>query len=162
MSKNIVTTRDVHMASLSPLIEEVLKSGGRVELTVTGNSMWPMLLHKVSRVRLAPISTLKRGDIPLYRRENGAFVLHRITAVDGNTYTCCGDNQWHQEYGLWSEQMIAVVTEFCRKGRWVSVENRSYQMYWRVWLLIRPIRRLFFGGWRRVKMLIKRISVNNM
>lgn len=156
MQKNNVTTRDVHMASLSPLLEEVLKNGGTVELTVTGNSMWPMLLHKVSRVRLAPANDLKTGDIPLYRRDNGAFVLHRIVATDNGSYICCGDNQWHLERSLRTDQMIAVVTDFCRRNRWISVQNQAYRIYWHMWLVMRPLRRLVFGGWRRLRYIVKK------
>lgn len=144
------------MASLSPLMEEILQQGGTVELTVTGNSMWPMLRHKVSRVRLAPVGVLRKGDLPLYRRDNGKFILHRIVAAGEGTYTCCGDNQWHVEPGLRQDQMIAVVTHFARKNRWVNAENRLYRVYWRFWVAVRPLRRLVFGGWGRVKRYLRR------
>ena len=36
------------MAELTPLMEEVLAAGGSVELTATGSSMYPMLLHSLS------------------------------------------------------------------------------------------------------------------
>ena len=145
------------MASLSPLMQEVLQSGGTVELTVTGNSMWPTLCHKVSRVRLAPVESLHKGDLPLYRRDNGSFILHRIIKVHDGVYACCGDNQWHLEHGLRQDQMLAVVTHFARKKRWISVEHGLYQVYWRVWVAIRPLRRLVIGGWRRVKRTLRRL-----
>lgn len=141
------------MADLSPLMVEILQRGGSVELTVTGSSMWPMLLHRVSRVRLASVQELKKGDIPLYRRTNGAFVLHRIVDAENGIYTCCGDNQWHFEFGLEKKQMIAIVTDFCRKNRWISVNNRGYGLYWHTWLIVLPLRKLLFGGWRRIKRL---------
>ena len=161
MEQMQTAAKEVRMASLSPLMEEILQQGGTIELTVTGNSMRPMLLHKVSRVRLVPIETLQRGDLPLYRRQNGAFVLHRITDVQDGSYTCCGDNQWHRERGLRRDQMIAVVTEFSRRGddRWVSGNDRKYRLYWQLWLAIRPLRRLAFGGWRRVKAIVFKRSL---
>ena len=141
------------MASLSPLIEEILKDGGTATLTITGTSMWPMLCHRVSRVRLAPVGELKKGDLPLYRRDNGAYVLHRILSVEPDgTYTCCGDNQWHLERGLRHDQMIAVVTDFCRKGdAWVSGNDWKYRLYARLWMAVRPLRRYILGGMRRIK-----------
>ena len=146
-------TREVGMNALSPLIEEILKTGGTATLTVTGNSMWPMLHHQVSRVRLAPVGELKKGDLPLYRRDNGAYVLHRILSVEPDgTYTCCGDNQWHPEKGLRREQMLAVVTDFCRTGEyWVSGNDRKYRLYTRIWMAARPLRRYIFGGMRRIR-----------
>ena len=149
-------TREVAMESLSPLLEEILHNGGTVELTVTGNSMWPMLHHQVSRVRLAPVSELKKGDLPLYKRKNGTYVLHRILNVEADgSYTCCGDNQWHLERGLQRAQMVAVVTHFSRKGnRWVSGNDRLYRLYTQFWMAVRPLRRLIFGGWRRIRRMI--------
>lgn len=140
------------MASLSPLMEEILSQGNSVEITVTGNSMRPLFRHKVSRVRLAPPGELKRGDVPLYRRDNGRFVLHRIVSLQGETFTCCGDNQWHLEPNLRPDQVLAVMTDFSRKGeRWTSCQSSLYGLYWRVWVWVRPLRRLVFGGLRRVR-----------
>lgn len=140
------------MASLSPLMEEILADGGTVELTVTGVSMQPMLLHRVSRVRLAPVGELGRGDIPLYRRNNGQFLLHRIVQT-GETYTCCGDNQWQMEKGLRKDQMLAVVTAFSRRGdgQWTSCGNHVYRLYWNIWLAILPLRSLAARAFRRLK-----------
>lgn len=137
------------MASLSPLMEEILSHGGSVELTVTGNSMFPMLRHRVSRVRLAPPRPLLVGDLPLYRRDNGKYVLHRIVAVENGLYTCCGDNQWQLETGLRQDQILAVMTDFQRKTRWVSAQNAAYTAYWRFWLAILPLRKFTMRaiGW---------------
>jgi len=145
------TEREVQMASLSPIMEEILTAGGSVELTVTGNSMKPMLLHKVSRVRLQPPRQLSRGDLPLYRRDNGHFVLHRVVDVVNDCYICCGDNQWHLERGIRQDQIIAVVSDFVRRNNWRSVDNLLYCFYWKTWIWLRPVRRLVFGGLRRVR-----------
>ena len=144
------------MASLSPLMREILQGGGTVELTVTGNSMWPMLRHKVSRVRLKAAEEYRQGVLPLYQRNNGQFVLHRIVEA-GETLDCCGDNQWHIEQGLRPDQMIAVVTHFARKNHWVSTECPGYRIYWRFWLAVRPLRRLVFGGLKRIRRCLGRI-----
>jgi len=153
MEKKSVGIREIQMNSLSPLIEEILSSGGTAEITVTGNSMYPMLKHRKSQVRLAKPEKLSIGDLPLYRRENGAYILHRIVDIDRESYTCCRDHQWHLEKGIRQAQMIAVVTDFKRGKHWVSCRNPGYRFYWRFWRLIRPIRRLVFGGLRRLKRL---------
>lgn len=146
---------EVQMAELSPLMDEILRSGGSVELTVTGGSMRPMLWHKVSRVRLVHAETLHRGDIPLYRRErSGRFVLHRIVGEENGCYICCGDAQWHLERGIRPDQVIGVVTAFARKDTWTACESAPYRAYWKFWLWIRPLRHLVFGGWGRVKRML--------
>lgn len=154
--KAAVQQKEVHMAELTPLMDEILRGGGTVELTVTGNSMRPMLCHGVSRVRLVRADTLRRGDIPLYRREkSGRFVLHRIVEVENGCYTCCGDAQWHLERGIRPEQVLGVVTAFARKDAWTACESAPYRAYWKVWLKLRPLRRLVFGGWGCVKRMLR-------
>lgn len=51
------------MRELSPLLEEIIASGGVAELTVTGRSMEPTLHDRKSRVRLqaAPERLPRRG-----------------------------------------------------------------------------------------------------
>lgn len=155
--ENPTGTHEIQMMELAPLIEEILSSGGTAEITVTGNSMYPMLKHRKSQVRLAKPGELRVGDLPLYRRDNGAYILHRIVEITDDTdanailYTCCGDHQWHCEKGIQQDQIIAVVTDFKRGNRWVSCEYPIYHCYWRFWIAVRPLRRLVFGGLRRVK-----------
>ena len=149
-------THSVPMSALTPLMEEILTSGGTVELTVTGRSMEPMLHDGVSRVRLAAPRKLRRGDLPLYRRADGSYVLHRITAVDADGVTCCGDAQWRLEHGVPFGNIVAVMEAFDRRGgRWVSANSALYGAYWRVWLALRPLRHLVIGGARRIKRLLR-------
>jgi len=132
----------VRMEELCPMIQELLAGGSTVQLTVTGISMRPMLMHRRDQVELtmAP-SKLHRYDIPLYKRENGSYILHRIIKVDQNgTYTCAGDGQTHLETGVRQEQVIAVVQSFTRKGKTISCKNKGYQLYARVWTVLLPIR----------------------
>ena len=144
------------MAALTPLMEEILARGGSVELTVTGGSMEPMLHDRRSRVRLAPPRKLQRGDLPLYRRDGGAYVLHREIAVEPGGYTCCGDAQWTLERGIPPENILAVTEAFDRgDGRWTRVDSVLYGAYWRVWLALRPLRHLTIGGVRRIKRLLR-------
>ena len=145
------TTVQLSMSELTPLISEIVDNGGSADITVTGNSMLPMLKDRVSRVRLAKADELKKGDIPLYRRDNGTFVLHRIVGIDSDSYTMCGDNQWHVEKNIRRDQIVAVVTDYCRNGKWRSCGKKTYRLYAVIWMGIRPLRRIVFGGARRIK-----------
>lgn len=147
---------EVNMAGLSPILCEVIAAGGNVELTVTGNSMYPMLRHRVSRVKLSAADGLKVGDVPLYIRNNGAYVLHRIIKAENGIYSMCGDNQWVLEKGIRRDQVIAVMTAFSRDGKkWTDCDNALYIMYRRVWLAVRLVRRLWHGGINRLRRLLK-------
>ena len=132
----------VPMEELCPMIQELLAGGSTVQLTVTGISMRPMLLHRRDQVELTlPPSKLQRYAIPLYQREDGSFILHRIVKVEKDgTYTCAGDGQTALETGVRQEQIIAVVCSFIRKGKKISCSNKRYQVYTKVWTALFPIR----------------------
>ena len=133
------------MKELIPLISESLSNGGTARISPRGTSMLPMICQGIDSVVLSSApEKLKKYDLPLYRRDNGTFVLHRITSV-GETYTCMGDNQFIPEYGIRREQVIAVVTAFYRGEKRYSTSSVCYMSYCRLWHHIRPIRKL----WRR-------------
>lgn len=131
-----------------PLIRESLAQGRPVRLHPNGTSMLPMLRQGEDSVVLSPVQQpLRRFDIPLYQRENGQYVLHRIVKVEGSTYTCMGDNQFEPEEGIEHDRVIGVVTAFYRGQTRISVQSRRYGAYCRLWHYTRPLRRL----WRLIK-----------
>ena len=64
------------------IIEESIKAGATVQLTVRGNSMRPLLMDGVDVVTLRPFipAELKPGVIILFRYKE-RFVLHRIIHI---------------------------------------------------------------------------------
>lgn len=150
--------KEVAFAELMPLIEDSFRQGLTVTLPVTGGSMRPLFFHKRDSVVLAACDpySLKRGDVPLYRRDNGQYVLHRIVRVDNDTYTLTGDAQWKLEVGLPKQNVVAVMNGFVRKGRTVDCRNLGYRLYVAVWMVLRPIRPLFAHAWHTLRKVIKK------
>ena len=128
---------------LMPLLIEALQNGQSVRFAPTGTSMRPMLRQGMDSVVLSPVTgKLKRFDLPLYRRDDGKYVLHRIVKA-GEEYTCLGDNQFVMETGVRQDQMIAVVTAFYRREKKYPVTHPGYRLYCRIWYHSRSLRRLF-------------------
>lgn len=150
--------KQVPFSELTPLLEEFIEAGKSVEFTPTGASMEPLLHGRRSAVRLARAEEIRRGDIVLYRRRPDRYVLHRVIACgEDGTFTMCGDGQWGPERGIQRKQIIAVVTDFSRNGeKWTACTQRLYGVYWRVWLWLRPLRRLVFGGSRRIVRMLRK------
>ena len=139
----------VSIHELAPSIAEITAAGGTVEMTVAGNSMKPTLLNRESTVRLTAITEPKRGDMVLYRRDSGVYVLHRVVKVCGDgSCVFCGDAQYQPETGIRRDQMLAVVCAFCRRRRWISCDDPRYRCWWRLCVGLR--------GWRRVSAAVKR------
>ena len=121
----------IPMEELMELLQLQMQTTGSAPLTVTGWSMIPMLHNRRDSVVIEPVmGRQKKGDLILYRRENGRYVLHRILRVKKEGYICCGDNQFFTEK-VEENQLIAVVTRFTREGKSCSVDNAGYRRY--VW-----------------------------
>ena len=121
----------VTMEELLPFIEEAFDNNKTFTIPITGTSMLPLLVQGRDTVTIKKIeSPLSVGDLPLYRRKDGAFVLHRIIKVNNDgTYVLCGDNQFIKETGITDNEMIGVVTDITRDGKNFSVTNKKYQRY---------------------------------
>lgn len=134
-------------------MEECISAGGEIVLTVTGISMRPLLGHRRDQVVLKKVNkaTLQVGDVPLYRRENGQFVLHRVVGLGASSYTMCGDGQWEKEYGVSSNAIVAIATGFYRRGKYVSCDAFWYKVYVKVWMLCFPFRRFLLKGGSFIK-----------
>lgn len=147
----------VRLEQLLPLIQERLASGESVQFTPQGTSMRPTIYGGRDQVVLSPLpEKLKKYDLPLYRRDDGQFVLHRIVKV-GKTYTCVGDNQFILEEGVPQEWMIALTSGFVRKGKYYSVDSFGYRVYCRLWHWTRPIRYFVLRYGQAILRRLKRI-----
>lgn len=131
-----MNNKRVSMAELYPVMAEKIADGGEVTFTVSGRSMHPMVFNRRDSVTVKRVDKkLKKYDLPLYRRDDGSFILHRVIKVQKNgNYTCRGDNQWEKEYDVRDDQIIGVVTAFNRNGRDVEVaSSHGYKFYCRLW-----------------------------
>ena len=132
----------VKLEELLPIIEEKLSAGGTVVLPITGTSMLPLLVAGRDKVTLKnAVLPLKKDAIPFYRRNDGAFVLHRKVGEDENGYVMCGDNQWVMEHGITDKNIIGEVAFITRKGKTFSVSSRRYRLYVKLWKLLFPVRK---------------------
>lgn len=135
---------------MEPLLE-LVKEGEAVPLVISGSSMTPFLVHHRDTVYLSKVSRpLKKGDMILYRRRNGAYVLHRICAVREGTYDLVGDAQTLIEPGIRPEQVLALVTAVRRKGKLLQRSSFWWRFFENVWIRMIPLRPWIMGLYRRV------------
>lgn len=140
------TSKEVFTSALVKLLDENID----ITITVTGDSMFPLWRHKRDTVVLTKCnySALKKGDIPLYRRSNGQYVMHRIIKVNEDSYNLCGDAQTHIEYNLSKEKILAVVKAFTRKGKEYNCRTPWVKAYTVLWIVLLPIRGILLKGYR--------------
>ncbi len=136
----------LYMRDMLPIIREKLNNNGSVSIRVTGQSMQPMIYHMRDSVTISQApERLRLYDVPLYQRDDGSVILHRIVKVnEDNTYVCCGDNQWKKEYGVRQDQIIGILTSFDRNGKKVDPKKSvGYKLYVYTWPLMHHFKFLY-------------------
>ena len=113
-------------------------------LIVTGGSMNPFLIQGRDTVYLSRLERpARRGDILLYQRDNGKYILHRVWRVEKDgTLTIVGDAQTQLERGIRQDQIIAVVTAVIRKGQRMAPGSFWWEFFEKVWIRMVPLRGL--------------------
>lgn len=137
---------------LMPEYESLLLEGAELPLVISGGSMLPFLASGRDSVMLkAPDRALRRGDIVFYRRENGAYVLHRLLRVRDGKCWMIGDAQTTVEGPLDRDCIFAYVTQVKRKGQIEKPGTFWWEFFAHVWLRVVPLRRIIMKTYSRFK-----------
>lgn len=148
----------VKLEELWPVMKEQIDAGGSVRFSPKGISMLPMLRQGIDSVVIsAAPDRLKKYDLPLYRRPDGHFVLHRVVDVKNDSYVMCGDNQQIREYGVQPDWIRAIVTGFYRGDKYVGVDNPQYIRYYKKRVAHQHRRAVVSKGIRFAKRVVKKI-----
>jgi len=128
-----------------PIMTELMQEGKKVLLTPHGFSMYPLIVGDRDQVQVTKIyRKLRRGDIVLYRRDCGSYILHRIHHIDKkkNDYEfyMIGDSQSDVEGPINEKQIKALAEIIIRKNRRINVNNILYRFFSESWLLLRVYR----------------------
>lgn len=139
-----------------------LKEGQALKITPQGTSMCPFFYGGRDSVNVVvPSFPLKRGDIALYIRDDGTYVIHRVYKVKkeatGTSYYMMGDNQDWVEGPLKESQIHAVAASIIRKGKMIDCKrNMTYRFLSKLWLLLKPLRPFFIKLWNNSSIKRKR------
>ena len=141
------------MGPLLGLLEET----DAVPLVISGGSMTPFLVPKRDSVYLSKADReLKRGDMVLYRRDNGQYVLHRVFCVENGLYTMVGDAQTVLEPGIRGDQIRAVVTAVRRKEKLLQKNSFWWLFFEKIWIRMVSLRPVIMKTYQLMKRLLSR------
>lgn len=130
------------MESVLQLLEET----DAVPLVISGGSMAPFLVHGRDTVYLSKATDpLKRGDMALYQRDNGRYILHRVFRADNGAYTMLGDAHTQPEPGIRPDQIRALVTAVRRKGKLLQKGSFWWSFFAKIWIRLVPARRFLIS-----------------
>lgn len=135
--------------------EQELDRKGTITYTCRGVSMLPLLRQQKDLFTITKRqSRCKKYDVALYKRADGAYVLHRIIKVLPDGYVFLGDNCLNKEYGITDQDVLGVMTSFVRDGKEYAADAGGCLFYAKVWYMLYPVRRL----WKLLKMKLRRIG----
>lgn len=140
-----------------PAMTAVLESGGEFKMIATGTSMMPLLRNGIDTIVLIKHgSKLKKYDVPLYKRSDGSFVLHRIVGFNKDGYILCGDNQFVKECGITYDDVVGVLKGYIKDGKYYSCDSFLYKCYAVFWNYSRPARWVLKKVKRKLKRMLKK------
>lgn len=146
--------------------EEILKEKGVLLYTITGISMLPLMrAHRDLIIVVPSQERLGKYDIPVFKRDNGEYVVHRILKVYDDGYGIVGDNQSELEY-VREDQIIGVVDRMERNGKTIPLRKTSehprlqwkYTLYVHLWCDVFPVRAFLVRVEHKLRQWRKNIS----
>lgn len=115
--------------------EESLQKFGVLIYGNRGDSMFPLIREGRDKLIIfpKPSGRLSKYDVPLYRRDDGKYVLHRVMKVRKEDYLICGDNRNFLEEGICDRHVIGVMSGVIRDGKTIMVSDWRYRLYVALW-----------------------------
>lgn len=136
-----------------PEVKKFIDKGEHVVIPLRGYSMHLFLEHDRDKVILAPIARpLRLHDVVLAEVAPQTYVLHRIIRIQGDTITLMGDGNIRGTETCKTHHVIAIAIGFYRKQRTKPdmVDSIKWKAYSKIWLLLKPFRRIILGVYRRL------------
>lgn len=139
---------------------DALRDTEVISFVPCGNSMWPIIKNgKHTVIVQAKKDRLVEGDVALYIRDDGEYVLHRVSKVEEDGYIMRGDSQNYFEK-VKEDAVIGVLTGLYYGKRYVDVNDAYYLKKVDKWFkrkLLRKIRLKFFYFGIKIKTKLKRL-----
>lgn len=132
-------------------LKEMIEQNTDVSIVISGNSMSPFLVNQRDVIYLSKINRkLKKGDLVLYQRLSGQYVVHRIVKVKKSGYYLAGDNQIAIEGPILDKQIFGLVIKVKRKGKWIEAGNFWWEFFEHVWIWVLPWRMIILKIYKKV------------
>lgn len=133
----------------------LLDEAEALPLVISGGSMTPFLVHGRDTVYLSKVKEpIKKGDMVLYQRHSGKYVLHRVLKAKNGSFTMLGDAQTHAEPGITANQIRAVVTAVRRKDQLLQKGDFWWDFFEKIWIRMVPLRPAVRNAYFYIKRLL--------
>ncbi len=139
----------------------IAQQGAGVAVTVclAGDSMRPFIRRGTDRVTIVPVTrALRRGDVVLFERGDGSYVVHRVRFLKDGFVQTLGDACWNPDGWMPMERVLGLAARFVRNGRVYTLDCSVSRLIGRVWMAALPLRLCY----RRALRLLSKIKAKVM
>lgn len=118
-----------------------------VKTRLDGVSMQPLIRKGRDTVTIAPLHRpLKRGDVVLFYRADGAYVVHRLRRITGETLVTLGDNCWREDAPIPARRVLGIAVQAQRGKRTFSLDTPLSRGLGRCWMACHGLRIMYRRG----------------
>lgn len=119
---------------------DMLQTGAvHVPVNVAGTSMTPFLDPGDTVLLDLPKEAVQVGDVILFVRFNGRYVLHRVVSIQSDRLELLGDAQIASEW-IAPDQVRAVVTAIRRGDKLLDSGSLRWRFFRGPWRKLRTLR----------------------
>lgn len=142
--------RTISIEEWCRLNKEELCLTARIRLD--GNSMYPLIRRMKDYVTVSPLKRrILKGDIVLFRRADGQFVVHRVYKIKGQRVITMGDNCARPDSEIAADRVLGYVTRIERGNRTINSDSFLRRRFGLMWLRLLPLRKLYSKIKRTIK-----------
>ena len=134
---------------------KLAKQGIAVPVTtqLNGYSMEPLIRYRKDPVTIVPVDReLVPGDVVLFERSDGAYVVHRLYWIseDRTMVQTWGDNCYYADAPIEISKVLGIALSFERDGKMISLTTEEQRKRGLRWINSRILRPVWFW-YRRCK-----------
>ena len=115
-----------------------------VTITLDGESMRPLIRRGRDRVTILPAARkLRIGDVVLFRRSPGVYVVHRVWKIREGMVRTLGDNCVNPDAWMSVSDVWGLVVKLERGGRSFRLDGKPARAFGRCWMATYSLRRSY-------------------
>lgn len=131
----------------------LVKRGASIPVTIPimGTSMMPVIRYGVDLTTIVPLTRPPReGEIVLFRRRDGALIVHRVYQLLEDKVQTWGDNLRTPDVPVPREDVLGLVVSVRRGRRTVRLDTEEQRRRGIRWMHS-PVRRRLWFVWNTVR-----------
>lgn len=131
-----------------------------VQVTLSGVSMEPLIRKGKDVVTFLPVSRpLKKGDVVIFKRQDGAYVCHRVFRIGNGIVQTMGDNCVNLDFPVSTGNVYALAARVQRGNKIINLDTGLARFMGLCRLLYRRFRayavKLLYPAYKRIKSVVK-------